>query len=670
MHIDLSGLVWSSSRELVEALARYAKMETNAVDGPGAGAGIECACARLGLEAERVDLVGHRVAEQLRESVPAVLPVAGLYLGLAGWRGDALLVLAPDVSLRPVPVETLRDIVCADAEAAYSGRVVQLLDKCAIPASGRQRARRALLEEQTRSRRVGIVWQLRARPGSCFLSQVRSSGLTSRLLLLCGAHVFEYSLWLLAWYVLGRSALDGRMDAGMLIAWCLLLVTIVPVRMMTTWSQGMVGLGLGGLLKQRLLSGALQLDNEHVRSQGVGQALGQVIESDSVEAAMLSGGLAAALAAFELALSAIVLALGAGGWLQVVLLAGWICVSGFLAWAYARKRWRWTEWRLQMTHDLVERKAGHRTRLAQSPSGEWHADQDEALDRYFESSIGLDRWHTLLLVVVPRGWLIFGLAGLLPVFLSSASVNPASTAVGLGGVLLAYRAFKRLAAGVPHLVGAGISWKKVAPLFQAASRTEPVGSGDVSVVPPAATVLLAQDLQFAYRDRARPVLRDVSFRVSKGDWILLEGGSGGGKSTLASLVSGLREPQSGLLLSGGLDRQTLGARGWRKRTALAPQYHENYILAETLAFNLLMGRYWPPRSEDLAEAEAVCRELGLGELLERMSAGLQQMVGETGWQLSQGEKSRIFLARALLQGSDLIVLVCWFSLKWREGALR
>jgi ATP-binding cassette subfamily B protein len=58
----------------------------------------------------------------------------------------------------------------------------------------------------------------------------------------------------------------------------------------------------------------------------------------------------------------------------------------------------------------------------------------------------------------------------------------------------------------------------------------------------------------------------------------------------------------------------------------------------------------------LQEAETVCNELGLGDLIRRMPAGMLQMVGDTGWQLSHGERSRLFIARALLQGADLIVL--------------
>jgi ATP-binding cassette, subfamily B, bacterial len=57
-----------------------------------------------------------------------------------------------------------------------------------------------------------------------------------------------------------------------------------------------------------------------------------------------------------------------------------------------------------------------------------------------------------------------------------------------------------------------------------------------------------------------------------------------------------------------------------------------------------------------AEAAEVCRELGLTDLIGRMPAGLNQYVGDTGWRLSQGERSRIFLARALLQKAEIVVL--------------
>jgi ABC-type transport system involved in cytochrome bd biosynthesis fused ATPase/permease subunit len=80
------------------------------------------------------------------------------------------------------------------------------------------------------------------------------------------------------------------------------------------------------------------------------------------------------------------------------------------------------------------------------------------------------------------------------------------------------------------------------------------------------------------------------------------------------------------------------------------------VLTESFAFTLLIGRSWPPRPENVDEARAICVELGLGPLLDHMPGGMYQTVGETGWQLSHGEQSRLFIARALLQRSDVVIL--------------
>jgi ABC-type bacteriocin/lantibiotic exporter with double-glycine peptidase domain len=152
------------------------------------------------------------------------------------------------------------------------------------------------------------------------------------------------------------------------------------------------------------------------------------------------------------------------------------------------------------------------------------------------------------------------------------------------------------------------------------------------------------------------VLQGCNLLVPHGSRLLLEGPSGAGKTTLASLLAGLETPDSGLLLVDGYDRAVLGTTGWRRRVVMAPQAHDNFLIGGSLAFNLLMGRRWPALPSDLAEADAVCRELGLGDLLERLPGGLHQMVGETGWQLSQGERARVFLARALLQKPDVLIL--------------
>jgi ABC-type bacteriocin/lantibiotic exporter with double-glycine peptidase domain len=239
------------------------------------------------------------------------------------------------------------------------------------------------------------------------------------------------------------------------------------------------------------------------------------------------------------------------------------------------------------------------------------------------------------------------------------SGSPAKLAISLGGILLASRAFAGISAGIASLSQAGVAWSLVADLFQAArQRTE-----ETPILPPLQTgpqsaqrnLIDASDLVFRYRSGGQAVLSGLNLTVRHGERILLEGSSGGGKSTLAALLTGLRVPESGLLLLNGLDRPTLGS-SWHQLATEAPQFHENHIFSGSLAFNLLMGRNWPPAPEDLAKARALCVELGLGELLDRMPAGLMQHIGETGWQLSHGERSRVFLARALLQDAQLTIL--------------
>src|SRR5262249_52222687 len=195
---------------------------------------------------------------------------------------------------------------------------------------------------------------------------------------------------------------------------------------------------------------------------------------------------------------------------------------------------------------------------------------------------------------------------------------------------------RTLGEALDQLTAVAIAWGRVRLFWRAAELREPAGHPRFAV--PAAVpggqggkqpVLGARGPVFRHAAPSEPVLHGGEVPIAGGDRLLLEGPSGGGKSTLAAVLAGGRAPESGLLLLGGLDPATLGPAGWRRRVVLAPQFHENHVLMGTFAFNVLLGRNWPPRPADLEEAERICRALGLGPLLDRMPAGLQPTVGET-----------------------------------------
>ncbi len=655
--------IWSTAElpALVDALARksgIAGKSEGVVNPPAMSADLrvwfENTAQRLGIEVDGVDLWGFQILDKLRAGAPAAVPIEGGWLAMLDVRRGRAALLAPDLTIVRVPLEEVRRGVAEKIEAPHRPEVEQVLNDCGIAAKRRERAARALLFERARYGLAGTMFELRMPPGAPFMRQMQQAGLLTRAGMLFGAHLVEYVLWIVAWYILGNEALQGQVDEGWLMGFALTLATLVPFRMLTTWCQGVLAIGGGGLLRQRLLTGALKLSPEEVRHEGAGRFLARSIEAEMVESLALSGGLLSALAVIEIVLAMAVLSQGASGLLQTVLLMLWTALAIWAAARFWRRRSDWTATRLAMTHDLVERMTGYRTRAVQQSPAEWHIDEDRQTDEYAARSTSMDAAHARLQSLIPNGWMVAGVASLGPAFLG-ASASSAKLAVSIGGLLLAWRALKRLTSGVGNLSAAAISWKQIAALFDAAARVEPAGA--IASEPVTGDVVLdVKDLVFRRESSGRTILDGVYLELHRGDRILVEGESGGGKSTLVSLLAGLREPSSGLLLCAGLDRRTLGDTLWRRRVVAAPQYHENHVLTGTFAYNLLMGRNWPPHPKELQEAQQVCEELGLGPLLGRMPAGLMQMVGETGWQLSQGERSRLFMARALLQGSEIVIL--------------
>jgi ATP-binding cassette subfamily B protein len=679
--------------DAIEALGRHSGLQVRSAPvepppekllmqgGEQLGCWIEAAARWLDLEAEAVEVTYTDLHEFLRNAAPAILRVivpkegrleerATLPCGsdcetrflvlLAGDR-KVVSLLTPGLARVRLPPDVLRALVCREEEGSFAGLVDDILTEADVARRRRPWARQALLGELLVTAPVGGCWLIRSAPGTSLMAQVRQAHLPGLFLSLLGAHACEYGLWILSWWLLGWMTLQGRVDRGWLLAWLLLLVTLIPCRLLTTSAGGRLAIQAGALLKRRLLFGALRLEPDEIRHLGVGQLLGRTLESGAVESAALTGGLLGLTAVIELILAGFVLGAGAGSWSHVGLLLGTAFAASWLGLRYYRQQRRWTGERLELTHDLVERMIGHRTRLAQEARAHRNDGEDQALERYLGASRSLDRAGVAFQVFVPRGWLLAGLLGLAPAFLAG-NRSTAALAVGVGGILLAFRAFRNLVEGLDRLTGAAIAWERVKLFWQAADRRQPIGQPGVTVRPALSQprdrspLLDARDLVYRYSDRSEAVLQGTALRVCAGDRLLLEGPSGGGKSTLAALLAGCRLPDAGLLLLGGLDRETLGAEGWRRRVVLAPQFHENYVFMGTFAFNALMGRGWPPRQVDLEEADRICRALDLGPLLDRMPAGLQQQVGETGWQLSHGEKSRLYIARALLQGANLIIL--------------
>jgi ATP-binding cassette subfamily B protein len=675
----------------MENLARRSRLVSHPVEIPqpssralggeqAIGRWVEVAAGNIGLEAEPVDMLYVHVEKLLHAGGPLILRLPGpierdqpsLIALLKGGR-RRVTILTPDLRKRRMKAEEVRSVLCAPYEESIAGDLDQLLIEAQVPPERRKAARTAILREQLATLRIDGGWLLRLPPGANLWRQFYHAGVFGPLTVVFGLYLVQQLLAIGAWFVIGRGVFQGHYDWGWLLAWIILLFATIPIAVIVGDTQSELSMRVGVIFKQRLLHGTLNLEPEEIRHQGRGQFLGRVMESEAVEMLALNGGFMAFLSILELVLAAIILANGAGGAFHAALLGIWMFVIVIIMFRYYRIARDWAVAYREMTNDLVEKMVGHRTRLAQEDPNRWHEEEDQYLDRYLKLSGSLDGIGIQLNSLVVRGWLLVGMLGIIFPFISK-SATPQSLAISLGGILFATQAFNKLTGGFQSMVGLVIAWEQVGPLFSAAARERELQSLDffsyrgteVSFqLPPGALLgdapdgeplLLARDILFRYRPQGKPVIQDCSLQINQGDRLLLEGSSGSGKSTLAALLTGLRKPESGALLLQGIDRQIIGTDEWRRRVVMAPQFQENHVFSETFAFNLLMGRRWPPHPEDLEAAEAICRELGLDEVLGKMPSGFQQMLGESGWQLSHGERSRLFIARTLLQYADLIIL--------------
>jgi ATP-binding cassette subfamily B protein len=514
------------------------------------------------------------------------------------------------------------------------------------------------LREQLADRTCESCWLVRA-PARGPLTASGRRALRRALLALAGAYLSQYLLWAFAWQRAAAGALDGATDRGELWGWLLALLSTIPLQAVISWHGARHSLDAGAWLRQRLLGGLVARGSELTRGEGLGRLLGRVLEAGAIESLGLGGGLLAGLALIDLAAAAVLLGSGAEAVPLLCLFGAALLLGAWRARRALALRAAWTRSRLDLTHDLVERMAGQRTRLVQEPPEHWHRSEDAELERYLEHARLMDT-AGVRFASIPRAWLAIACAYVAFRVVPQGHAGGAPLALALGGILLGYRALAALSAGIGQLTSAWIAWQSVAPLLRGACATLDDGphAARLALLQPSLrpAALEVRQLALSAPGQARPLLRSADVTLRPGDRALLEGPSGSGKSSLARVLAGMSRAEHGSLLLGGADAATLGKQAWRRRVTLVPQFHDNHLFSGTLAFNLLLGRAWPPTPLDLAEAHAVCSELGLGPLLERMPLGLEQVVGETGWQLSHGERSRVFAARALLAPADVVLL--------------
>ncbi|HAN37096.1 MAG TPA: ABC transporter ATP-binding protein, partial [Acidimicrobiaceae bacterium] len=167
---------------------------------------------------------------------------------------------------------------------------------------------------------------------------------------------------------------------------------------------------------------------------------------------------------------------------------------------------------------------------------------------------------------------------------------------------------------------------------------------------PAAGVLEAHHITFAYEGSERPALTGVSLAVAPGERLALVGPTGAGKSTLAKLLSRLYDPTNGYVTFGEIDLRVASLESLRERVVVVPQ--EGFLFGGTICENIRIAR---PGATD-ADVAAALQAIGVLERFEEFPEGLDTEVRERGSRLSAGERQLVSLARAALVDPAVLVL--------------
>ena len=158
-------------------------------------------------------------------------------------------------------------------------------------------------------------------------------------------------------------------------------------------------------------------------------------------------------------------------------------------------------------------------------------------------------------------------------------------------------------------------------------------------------------VSFAYHaEDTKKILDDLSFEIPEGSFAALIGPSGGGKSTVAKLISRFWDVSEGEILLGGIDLRDIPLAQLSHYISYVAQ--DNYLFNTSIRENIRLGRPEATDEEVYAAAKAACCH----DFIMAMEHGYDSMAGETGSRLSGGERQRIAIARMILRGAPIVIL--------------
>ena len=158
-----------------------------------------------------------------------------------------------------------------------------------------------------------------------------------------------------------------------------------------------------------------------------------------------------------------------------------------------------------------------------------------------------------------------------------------------------------------------------------------------------------ENVSFGYNPQ-RTVLNNINLEIPRGQTCALVGNSGGGKTTISSLIPRLYEIQSGSIKIDGTDIRDFSQNSLRKQIAMV--FQDNFLFSGTIKENILLGN---PNIND-EEIWSALKSACLYDFVKGLTDGINTQIGERGILLSGGQKQRLAIARAFVKNAPIVIL--------------
>ena len=285
------------------------------------------------------------------------------------------------------------------------------------------------------------------------------------------------------------------------------------------------------------------------------------------------------------------------------------------------------------------------------------------------------RWQNLLVEVQNRdvrtaklniafssaNTFVFGIENLLVFWLGGQMVlQTGSSAAGVAapftiGMLFAFISYKgqftsRVSALINYAVEIrmlSLHAERLGDIVLSAPEVHDIADNSLSHLPPSIEL---RGVSFRYGDGEPWILKDANLRIEAGEHLAIVGPSGCGKSTLLKVLLGLRIPQEGEVLYGGIPVRQLGLSNVRR--CIGTVLQDDVLLAGSIADNISFFDV----QHDEARVQACAALAAIHEDIVAMPMGYHTLVGDMGASLSGGQKQRVLLARALYKQPRVLAL--------------